>query len=115
MRLRMEASRFEMQPGQTLNLRDGAGARIRVLSGELWTNQQGDPRDPVISAGAQFAIERDRLTLLRAFRHSSLDVHESAGTRVGAGASWTKPLFDLVRYFCELGMKHSDWRDAYRI
>jgi hypothetical protein len=112
----MEARRFEMQAGQTLNLCDGAGARIKVLSGELWINQQGDPRDPVISAGAQFTIERDGLmTLLHAFRHSLLDVHEPAGTRVGAGASWTKPLFDLVRYFCELGMKHSAWRDAYRI
>jgi hypothetical protein len=111
----MQAKRFEIQPGQTLGLRDGEGARIRVLSGELWITQQGDWRDPVIPAGGEFAIDRDGLTLLHAFRHSMVDVHQPAGTRVSAGASWKKPLLGLVRYFCELGMTRSAWRDAYRI
>jgi hypothetical protein len=61
MRLCEEANRFEMQPGQMLDLRD---------------------------------VE---------------------GTRVSTSASWNKPLLGLVRYFCELGMKRSAWRDAYRI
>lgn len=115
MRLCMHANRFEMQPGQTLDLRDGEGARIRVLSGELWITQQGDRRDPVIPAGGEFAIDRDGLTLLHAFRHSLVDVQEPAGTRASAAGSWKKPLLALLHYFCTLGMKRSAWRDAYRI
>jgi hypothetical protein len=43
------------------------------------------------------------------------NVHEAAGMRAGAAATLKKVLLDLVRYFCELGMKRSAWRDAYRI
>jgi hypothetical protein len=111
----MQAKRFEMQAGQTVDLRDGKSARIRILSGELRIKQHGDRRDPVISAGRESTNHHDGRTLLHAFRHSLADVHEPASTRGGSAACLTQALLGLVRYFCELGMKHSAWRDADRI
>jgi hypothetical protein len=115
MRLCMQAKRFEMQAEQTLELRDGEGARTRTLSAEQWTKQHRGRVDSGISAGKKSTIERDGRNLLPAFRHSLANVHEPAGTRVGAAATLIQVLFGLVRYFCELGMKRSAWRDAYRI
>jgi hypothetical protein len=115
MKLCMHANRFEMQAGQTLELRDGKGTHIEVLSGELWVTQQGDRRDPVISAGGEFAIGHDGLTLLHAFRQSLVHVQEPAGTRTRAAGSWKRSVLGLLRSFGELGMKRSAWRNAYRI
>ena len=115
MRLCMQANRFEIQPGQTLQLRDGKGTRVEVLSGELWVTQQGDRRDHVIWAGGEFAIDRNGLTLLHAFRRTPVYVQEADGTRTRAAGSWQKSLLGLLHYLGELGMKRTAWRVAYRI
>jgi hypothetical protein len=110
-----QANRFETQAVQTLELRDGESERIRTLNAELWIKQHVDRRDPAVWAGRGSTIECDGRNLLHAFHHSLANVHEAAGMRAGAAATLKKVLLDLVRYFCELGMKRSAWRDAYRI
>jgi len=115
MKLCMESNRFEMQAGQTLELRNGKGVRLEVLSGELWVTQQGDRRDPVIETGGEFAIDRDGLTLLHAFQPTLVTVQEPAGSRAPATTSWKKVVSGLFGYFGELGMRRAAWRNAYRI
>ena len=115
MRLCVEARRFKMQAVQAVVLRDGEGAGIGMRRVKLRIKQQGDRSAPAIAAAEGFSIERDGHPVPHAFRQRSVDVQEPAGTRVGAAAYWKKPLLELVRYFCELGMKRSAWRDAYRI
>jgi hypothetical protein len=115
MRLCMEANRFEMQAGQMLALRNGKGAQLEVLSGELWVTQQGDRRDYVISGGGAFVVDRTGLTLLHAFRHTLVYLQEPAGSRAPATTSWKKVVSGLFGYFGELGMRRAAWRNAYRI
>jgi hypothetical protein len=110
----MRANWFEMQTRQQ-ERRDGESERIRTLGAERRTEQHGDRFDPAISAGRESIIERDGRDLLHAFRHSLANVYEAAGTRAGAAATLTQVLLGLVRYFCELGMTRSAWRDAYII
>ena len=114
MRLCMDANRFEMRAGQTLELRDGKGTHLEILSGEVWITQQGDRRDPIIAAGAEFDIERNGLTLLHAFRPSLVYVHEPARTGTVV-PTIRKFASGLLRYFGELGMQRSAWRRAYRL
>ena len=118
MRLCMEANRFEMQAGQTLELRNGKGAHLELLSGELWITQQGDRRDHMLATGGALVVERNGITLLHAFAHSLVYLQAPAPSIRPAraiAANLTRFAVRLLKHFGELGMRRAAWRRAYRI
>jgi len=55
-----------LQPGKSLDIRDGAGTAISVRSGIVWITQTDDKRDIFLRAGETFTVSRAGLTLVAA-------------------------------------------------
>lgn len=55
-----------LQPGKSLDIRDGAGTVVSVRSGTVWVTQTDDKRDIFLKAGDTFTVSREGLTLVAA-------------------------------------------------
>lgn len=55
-----------LQPGKSLDIRDGAGTTVSVRSGIVWITQTDDKRDIFLKAGDSFTVSRGGLTLVAA-------------------------------------------------
>ncbi|HXR58446.1 MAG TPA: DUF2917 domain-containing protein [Burkholderiales bacterium] len=56
---------IEVKPGQPLRLREAQGRHLSVLAGAIWITQDGDLRDTVLEAGAEFVFDRPGLAILQ--------------------------------------------------
>lgn len=55
-----------LQPGKSLDIRDGAGTVVSVRSGIVWVTQADDKRDIFLKAGETFTVSKPGLTLVAA-------------------------------------------------
>jgi non-ribosomal peptide synthetase component E (peptide arylation enzyme) len=55
-----------LQPGKSLDIRDGVGTVVSVRSGTVWITQADDRRDVFLKAGDTFTVSRPGLTLVAA-------------------------------------------------
>jgi hypothetical protein len=55
-----------LQPGRSLDIRDGKGTVIAARSGTVWITQAGDKRDIFLMPGETFTVDRNGLTLVGA-------------------------------------------------
>lgn len=55
---------FELGRHAALPLTEARGARVYSLRGTLWITQEGDREDHIVSAGEDFTVNRDGVTLV---------------------------------------------------
>ncbi|HEY6240249.1 MAG TPA: DUF2917 domain-containing protein [Burkholderiales bacterium] len=67
--------RIALRVGELLRIGDGKGWTIAVIEGRIWITQEGDTRDIVIAAGAQYRVERAGLSLVHALCPSGIVLH----------------------------------------
>ena len=60
------AASIPLTSGRPLRLPGDFGLRIAVLEGNVWVTQDGDPRDIVLGAGQDFAIDHPAATVVSA-------------------------------------------------
>lgn len=115
MRICMEGDRFDLGRRQTVALPDGKGARVEVVSGELWVTQENDRRDLVFGDRQHFEIERDGLTVLHALKPTVVHVEEAVAPRspiVAALRAWSRR---LMRFIVEYGEHRAAKSRVYRL
>ncbi|MFZ5488698.1 MAG: DUF2917 domain-containing protein [Thiomonas sp.] len=86
-----------LEPGMFLRLERAAGTRLRILSGQVWITESGQPDDVFLSAGQSYDIVGSgrvvvepqaalatlivsRETACATTHGSSFDVHRAAGS-----------------------------------
>lgn len=92
---RMQQGFLTIQPGEVLRLRDAAGRHLGVVNGAVWITQHGDPRDPVLEAGASFRFERNGLSLVQPLGgpatlalEDGLAPQDASGRKPSEGGVW---------------------------
>jgi hypothetical protein len=63
--------RIDIPRGHPLRVENANGQRFVVVAGTIWVTQDRDPRDRVIGAGEDFAIDRPGLTVFQALDGSA--------------------------------------------
>ena len=72
MKLEINAGHLQLSRGQTLKLRDSAGATLCALQGSLWVTEENSRKDVVLENGACYRINQPGLTLVQAFADASV-------------------------------------------
>lgn len=80
---------LELGRKQTLQLAQARGERVRCLRGTLWITQEGDREDHIVSAGEDFTVNRDGVTLVTVIQSpSTLMVTRPAPQDYGVLERW---------------------------
>lgn len=74
MRLDLGKATVSLVPGQLLKLKGAKRTRVTCLAGEIWITQEGSGRDEFVSAGESVTLQTEGLTLIEAFRPSSVGI-----------------------------------------
>jgi uncharacterized protein YjiS (DUF1127 family) len=61
-----------LQPGQPLRLDGACGQRLSCVQGAVWITQDGDLRDTLLSAGAEFTFARNGVAVIQALGEQAL-------------------------------------------
>ena len=69
---------LDLVRGSMVRIDDGQGMMVRVVSGEVWITEEGDPRDRFVTAGRYVRIVSSGVTLVSALRRSSIAVSSCA-------------------------------------
>ena len=72
---------LDLVRGNMVRIEDGRGLMVRVVSGEVWITEEGDPRDRFVTAGGWSASSR---AASRWSRRSAAARSRSARVRAGA-------------------------------
>jgi hypothetical protein len=86
---------LDLVRGNMVRIEDGRGMTVRVVSGEVWITEEGDPRDRFVTAGRYVRIVSSGVTLVSALSRSSIAVSSRARRRtrlLRAWKSWFVPL-----------------------
>ena len=89
MNIKATTALLALTRGDTLTLDDSRGALVRVLAGELWITQDGDPNDHFAAAGAPFRISRGGATVVQALDEARFVVE---APHAAALETWREPL-----------------------
>ena len=65
---------LDLMRGNMVRIEDGRGTMVRVVSGEVWITEEGDPRDRFVTAGRYVRIVSSGVTLVSALRRSSISL-----------------------------------------
>jgi hypothetical protein len=63
---------LDLVRGNMVRIKDGRGLMVRVVSGEVWITEEGDPRDRFVTAGRHVRIVSSGVTLVSALSRSSI-------------------------------------------
>jgi hypothetical protein len=79
-------AQLDLVRGNMVRIKDGRGLMVRVVSGEVWITEEGDPRDRFVTAGRLVRIASSGVTLVSALRRSSISLSSraSSGARLHA-------------------------------
>jgi uncharacterized protein (DUF3084 family) len=77
---------LDLVRGNMVRIKDGRGLMVRVVSGEVWITEEGDPRDRFVTAGRLVRIASSGVTLVSALSRSSISLSSRAsrGARLQA-------------------------------
>jgi hypothetical protein len=89
MNIKATTALLALRRGDALTLDDSRGALVRVLSGELWITQAGDPNDHIAAVGEPFRISRGGATVVQALGESRFVVEAA---HAAALETWREPL-----------------------
>lgn len=71
-----------LEPGKPLRLDGACGRRLSCVQGVVWITQDGDLRDTLLSAGADFTFARDGVAVVQALGEQALiSCEDGAATR----------------------------------
>lgn len=115
MRMCMEGNRFDLARRQTVGVAGGKGARIEVLSGELWVTQENDGRDLVLAERQHFEIERNGLTVLHALKPTEVRVEEAVSRRRAIATKVNAWFRRVMRLLAEYGECRVSKSRVYRL
>jgi uncharacterized protein (DUF3084 family) len=65
---------LDLVRGNMVRIEDGRGMMVRVVSGEVWITEEGDPRDRFVTAGRCVRIVSSGVTLVSALSRSSISL-----------------------------------------
>lgn len=99
MALITQVTHCELARREMLRISDARGDLIRCNTGELWITLDGDLRDVVLSAGANWRIEGDGPVVVSALQPSAFSIE-----RREAAVTTGLPLFRLGRAFPPLAL-----------
>lgn len=71
---------LDLVRGNMVRIEDGRGMMVRVVSGEVWITEEGDPRDRFVTAGRDVRIVSSGVTLVSALSRSSISVSSRANS-----------------------------------
>jgi Protein of unknown function (DUF2917) len=89
MQVELNSSTVTLPPTGVISVQDGAGTRIRCLSGVLWVTQEGELKDSIVRAGDMLTLHKPGRTVISALEQASLTLtgaqpHEAHGSpRIG--------------------------------
>jgi hypothetical protein len=89
MNIKASTALLVLAQGATITLPDARGAVIRVLAGELWITQDGDPEDHFAGAAESFRVSRSGATVVQALHDARLVVEAA---HASALETWQEPL-----------------------
>jgi hypothetical protein len=69
---------LDLVRGNMVRIKDGRGLVVRVVSGEVWITEEGDPRDRFVTAGRLVRIASSGVTLVSAIGRSSISLSSRA-------------------------------------
>jgi hypothetical protein len=72
MRIEMDNAMLHLRRGQTLKLRDGAGATICAREGVVWITEEDGAADVVLERGRCHRLARPGLALVQAFADADI-------------------------------------------
>jgi uncharacterized protein (DUF3084 family) len=72
---------LDLVRGNMVRIKDGRGLMVRVVSGEVWITEEGDPRDRFVTAGRHVRIVSSGVTLVSALSRSSISLSSRASRR----------------------------------
>jgi hypothetical protein len=72
MNIQLEQGNLQLARSGHVEVIDGRGSSLRVLSGSVWVTQDGDLRDIVLAPGDSFTLDRDGLAIVYATADSEL-------------------------------------------
>jgi hypothetical protein len=72
MHIELNSSTITLAPASVLAVQDGAGTRIRCLSGVLWVTQEGELKDSIVRAGDTLILHKPGRTVISALDAASL-------------------------------------------
>ena len=64
MRIELQSGAVQLDPDQTLKLRDGAGATVCAVAGTVWITEENHPRDIVLAQGGCYRLRHRGLALI---------------------------------------------------
>ena len=65
---------LDLVRGNMVRIEDGRGMLVRVMSGDVWITEEGDPRDRFVTAGRYVRIVSSGVTLVSAISRSSISL-----------------------------------------
>ena len=72
---------LDLVRGNMVRIKDGRGLMVRVVSGEVWITEEGDPRDRFVTSGRHVRIVSSGVTLVSALSRSSISLSSRASRR----------------------------------
>lgn len=75
-----------LQPGHPLRLQGARGRRISCVQGTVWITQDGDLRDTLLAAGADFSFAGDGVAVVQALGDTAMITCEDGLTRATVDA-----------------------------
>jgi hypothetical protein len=88
MNIALDASTLSLRRDGLLALRDGQGARVRCLSGNLWITEDHSSSDTILAPGESFTIRRAGLTLIMALQPATLQLCEPRASALAKLGAW---------------------------
>lgn len=94
MKVEIENAAIELDPAQSLRLKDAAGVRIVCRSGTVWVTQEGVLRDDFLRPGEALTLGSRGVTLAQAMGRALISIE--ARPRIAGTASATLSAASVV-------------------
>lgn len=67
---------LDLRPGSVVPFTSTPGERVRVLYGQIWLTEAGNPRDAFLAGGDEAILAGRRLAVIEAFGHARVHLVE---------------------------------------